>query len=331
MTRSFQIIGQGLTRCHPHMLSLIDSLQSTEKDAPSQFMKQFGKMLGHVFSNLGLSWARGVGATLSTATRSSSAYKSPEKLVQYHEAQLLRLSANFAFAADLALLLGGRLKFEELMMGRLSDAMGAIFLGYSVLHHFERNQGSVKGLEALAESAMLQLETEAQTALRECAENFPAPLGSFGGLLMSIGVAPLGELMRPYRPPKDHLTKEVATLLTTPSEVHAMFAENVYQPSAEIDPDNRVAGLIRAMPVCLEADAALMSCKREKREPTTEEASLIAKANALRDILIQVDVHDNIGVDAQTERPALVGTALRQQKAGTSFEAVTGVSAAASA
>ena len=110
-----------------------------------------------------------------------------------------------------------------------------------------------------------------------------------------------------------------------------MFAENVYQPSAEIDPDNRVAGLIRAMPVCLEADAALMSCKREKREPTTEEASLIAKANALRDILIQVDVHDNIGVDAQTERPALVGTALRQQKAGTSFEAVTGVSAAASA
>ena len=27
MTRSFQIIGQGLTRCHPHMLPLIDSLQ----------------------------------------------------------------------------------------------------------------------------------------------------------------------------------------------------------------------------------------------------------------------------------------------------------------
>ena len=52
--------------------------------------------------------------------------------------------------------------------------------------------------------------------------------------------------------------------------------------AAEIDPDNRVAGLIRAMPVCLEADAALMSCKREKREPTTEEASLIAKANATR-------------------------------------------------
>ena len=47
-------------------------------------------------------------------------------------------------------------------MGRLSDAMGAIFLGYATLHHFERNRGSVAGLEALAESAMLQLEHEAE-------------------------------------------------------------------------------------------------------------------------------------------------------------------------
>merc|ERR1719506_2864053 len=75
MTRSFQIIGQGLTRCHPHMLSLIDSLQSTEADAPQRFRTQFGTMLGHVFSNFGYSLTRGVGSTLSTATRSSTAYK----------------------------------------------------------------------------------------------------------------------------------------------------------------------------------------------------------------------------------------------------------------
>merc|ERR1719337_352491 len=129
---------------------------------------------------------RGVGSTVSTATRSATAYKDGDKLVKHHEAQLLRLSANFAFCSDLALLLGGRLKFEELLMGRLSDAMGAIFLGYATLHHFERNRGSVAGLEALAESAMLQLEHEAQVALREAAENFPKPLGAFGGFLMSV-------------------------------------------------------------------------------------------------------------------------------------------------
>ena len=111
------------------------------------------------------------------------------------------LSANFAFAADLALLLGGRLKFEELLMGRLADAMGAIYLGYATLHHFSRHK-HVAGLNALAESAMLQLEVEAQEALREASENFPKPLGAFGGWLMSLGIAPLGEFMRPYRPPQ---------------------------------------------------------------------------------------------------------------------------------
>ena len=172
MTRSFQIIGQGLTRCHPHMLPIIDSLGSTDKDAPAKFMGGVGKMLGHVFSNFALSLTRGVGASISTATRSSSAYKDGDKLVAYHEAQLLRLSANFAFAADITLLLGGRLKFEELLMGRMADAMGSIFLGYATLHHFQRHR-HIHGLEALAESALLQLEAEAQTALREAAENFP--------------------------------------------------------------------------------------------------------------------------------------------------------------
>ena len=156
----------------PLMQAGIDSLGSTDKDAPAKFMGGVGKMLGHVFSNFALSLTRGVGASISTATRSSSAYKDGDKLVAYHEAQLLRLSANFAFAADITLLLGGRLKFEELLMGRMADAMGSIFLGYATLHHFQRHR-HIHGLEALAESALLQLEAEAQTALREAAENFP--------------------------------------------------------------------------------------------------------------------------------------------------------------
>ena len=322
MTRSFQIIGQGLTRCHPHMLSLINSLQSSEPDAPVKFRSQFVKMLGHVFSNLGLSLTRGAAASVSTTLRSSTAYTNGDQLLAYHEAQLLRLSANFAFSADLALLLGGRLKFEELMMGRLSDAMGAIFLGYSVLHHFQRNKGSIKGLEALAEASMLQLEHEAQVALRECAENFPKPLGALGGWLMTAGVAPLGELMRPYRPPRDALTQEVARLITTPSDVHRMFAENVYTPQGV---DNRVAELLQAMPTCLEADAALTACKKEKREPTAAEAALIAKADALRDKLVQVDVHEALGPledgNADYVRPAITSTAQRQQKGAASFQA----------
>ena len=38
MTRSFQIIGQGLMRCHPHLLDVVEALQSDSGDAPSKFM-----------------------------------------------------------------------------------------------------------------------------------------------------------------------------------------------------------------------------------------------------------------------------------------------------
>merc|ERR1712232_1215129 len=71
MTRSFQIIGQGLTRCHPHMLELIYSLQAPKEEedkAIKTFTKQFYKVTGHGLSNFGYSITRGLGATVSTAS-----------------------------------------------------------------------------------------------------------------------------------------------------------------------------------------------------------------------------------------------------------------------
>lgn len=42
------------------------------------------------------------------------------------------------------------------------------------------------------------------------------------------------------------------------------------------------------MPRCRQADAVLMACKKEKRQPTEKEAKLLAEAEAVRDKLIQV-------------------------------------------
>ena len=53
MTRSFQIIGQGLTRCHPHMSDLLKALQlppSQEKEGVKTFVAQFHKIVGHGIS-----------------------------------------------------------------------------------------------------------------------------------------------------------------------------------------------------------------------------------------------------------------------------------------
>jgi hypothetical protein len=293
------------------MLELIQCLQAPpekEKESVDIFVKQFYKVVGHGVSNLGQSVTRGIGSTFSTAFRSKKAYQDGDKLMEYHEKQLLRLSANFALTADLCFTLGGRLKFEELLMGRLSDALGAIFLGYATLHHYQRRRG-IKGLEALTEHSMLRLETEAQNALKAAADNFPGPLGGVASTVMKMGCYPLGNLTRPYSDPSDELTKEVAHMITTPSELRSMFEENMYiAPEGDM---HQVSDLIRALPVCIEADKIAASLRREKRQPTSEETDTIAKADALRDMLIQVDVYDHLTTEEGQEgyvRPALVGT-----------------------
>ena len=88
-----------------------------------------------------------------------------------------------------------------------------------------------------------------------------------------------------------------------------MFEEGIY--SAPDGVIHQMTDLINALPICVEADKAATSIRREKREPTTDETNLIAKADALRDALIQVDVFEHATLqEAQPEyvRPALVGT-----------------------
>jgi len=156
---------------------------------------------------------------------------------------------------------------------------------------------------------MLRLETEAQEALKAASDNFPGPLGPVASTVMKLGCFPLGNLTRPYSNPNDNLTKEVSRLLTTPSPLRDFFAEGIYvAPEGET---HQISDLIRALPVCVEADKIASILRREKRQPTSDEEAIIARADALRDVLIQVDVFENLTEAESREgyvRPALVGT-----------------------
>lgn len=320
MTRSFQIIGQGLTRCHPHMLPLIQSLMNTDKSKEDQavkdFVSGFYKVVGHGVSNFARSLTRGIKSTVTTNLRSSTAYKNGDTLVSYHEQQLSRLAANFAFTADLCFTLGGTLKFEELLMGRLADTMGAIFLGYATLHHYQRRrQDGIEGLEAVTEHALLRLEKEAQDALYEASCNFPGAAGKAVGVVMKLGCFPLGNLTRPYTEPSDMLTKEISKMVTTPTSLRTFYQEHCYHDLT--GGSHQPTELVKSMQVCVEADAAASAIRREKRKPTQAEEDLIARADAIRDSLVQVDSFELLPgevVPEQNKRPAIVGTAERLDK-----------------
>ena len=63
-------------------------------------------------------------------------------------------------------------------------------------------------------------------------------------------------------------------------------------------------------------DKIATTLRREKRQPTTDEADVIARADALRDALIQVDVFEHETAEEATERyvrPALRVTEMRLQ------------------
>jgi acyl-CoA dehydrogenase len=320
MTRSFQIIGQGLMRCHPHLLNVVESLEADDKAAPQRFMAGVGQMVGHALGALGSSLVAGVrdaAMPFSLAKAMDASGPVPVKkddFVAKHEKALLRLSANFAFAADLALLLGGRLKFEEMFMGRLADALGAVFLGYTVLVHYERNAHTLEKREELqrvAHHALLRLEKEAHDALMQAADNVPKmPMGvhHVAGAMLRLAVRPLGGLGAPDRLPGDALTKQVAELLTLDSE----YSRSLLVPGVCTADGTFARTLLDALPKCIEADSIAIACKKAKREPTAAEQAKIRAADDARDEIVQVSAFEKVGHETHLKdhvRPALAQTA----------------------
>jgi hypothetical protein len=149
LTRTMITFGQGLTRAHPHLYDVIKSLES--KDDVRGFAKHTNAMIGHALANV----ARSMGSGLRSFVPGSG--------VSHYEAQLQRLSANFAVCSDLCLTLGGRLKFEEMTSGRMADVLGKIYLGYACLWYYQRvGGGAVEGLDILLQYSMDLLLSEAQ-------------------------------------------------------------------------------------------------------------------------------------------------------------------------
>lgn len=288
LTRSMIIFGQGLNRAHPNLIKIVDSLQ--KGDDPQGFMKHTMGFMSHFASNA----ARSLAAAFTPSSRSN--------LLSYYESQLNKCAANFALCSDMALVLGGRLKFEEMLSGRFADAFGSIYLGYACCWYYQQHK-NVKGIDAMFEIAMESLLKQHQTALHELSHNFPIP--GIGPMMRGF-CYPLG--LR-YEGPNDRMRKAAAAVITNPTEIRDLITQGIFISKNPQDRSNFMAALLED---AIKAEKIASSCKKEKREMSADEKVFMEGFNAKVNEIVQVDSFEKLGIEKYQDedyiRPALRGT-----------------------
>lgn len=291
LTRSMITFGQGLNRCHPNLIDMVNSIE--KGDDVAGFKKHVTGFMGHLFSNVGRSMGRAV-----TRPRSKGG-----DLSKYYEGQLGRLSANFAVCADLALVLGGRLKFEEMLSGRFADALSTLYLGYASLWYYNQNR-NVEGIDDVMKLAMDNLLQENEQALHGIANNFP--IAGIGPIMRMVCFPTGGSV---YTGPTDAMVQKVAQLISNPSGIRDLLSQGIFISS---DPKDRVRMMNDCLPLTVEADEVVAAAKKAKRPLTTTEQALVDRVTKMADEIIQVDVFDKVGIEKHMPvdyvRPALRGT-----------------------
>lgn len=253
--------------------------------------------MGHLGTNVGRSVGR---AVFRPRSKSSG-------LQAYYEAQLGRLASNFAVSADLALVLGGKLKFEEMLSGRFADSLGTLYLGYACLWYYQQNR-NVEGIDEMLELAMETLLQQNNKALVGISENFPVP--GIGGIMSTV-CFPTGKSV--YEGPTDGMVQKVAQLISTPSGIRDLLSEGIFISK---DPNDRIRQLNDCLPLAVKADKAVSAAKKAKRALTSEEQALVDQVTAMANEIVQVDVFDKVGIEKHMPddyvRPALRNTRFEQ-------------------
>eukprot|EP01134_Creolimax_fragrantissima_P007715 CFRG7715T1 len=271
LTRSLIIFGQGLIRSHPHVLDLMHSVH--DGNDLKGFKKHLGLLIGHAVSNTTRSLKS---AVLRSRFRSNK--------ISYYESQMARLSTNFAITSDMAMSIGGQLKFAEFTSGRFADVLSNLYMGYANLWYYKNHY--VQGHDELLTVAMEQIIYDTQNSLIEISANFPIrPVG----WAMKAVTFPFGKC---YRAPTDTMRRNAAQMITTETEVREQFKENIF---ISTDPEDRANMIDTALPIVIRADAILKQLRKEMRDASEFEMKIINHAEALRDQIIQVDSHPALG------------------------------------
>ncbi|WP_125561464.1 acyl-CoA dehydrogenase [Pseudoalteromonas rubra] len=132
LTRNLMIFGQGATRCHPYVLKEMAAAQEQDADMALQ---QFDKVLMQHLAHSGKTFLKASFNGLTCGVFSSAPVAG--EVARYYK-KLTWFSQILAVLSDLAMLvLGGKLKLQEMRSARLGDMLSQLYLASCVLKKFE--------------------------------------------------------------------------------------------------------------------------------------------------------------------------------------------------
>src|SRR5579872_4614162 len=223
LTRNLIIFGQGAVRCHPFVLKEMNAARAPDRRLG---VKEFDAAL---FGHMGFAISNAVRSFVMALTL-ARLHRVPERgpTRRYYQ-QIVRFSASFAFAVDIAMLvLGGYLKKKETLSARLGDVLSCMYLASMVLKHYD-NEGQPPDDLPIVEWACRNLLYHAQEQLHGFLRNFP---NRFIAALMRIAIFPRGLT---YFAPGDRLARKVAQLVTNPTASRERLCRFAY---TSLEPGN---------------------------------------------------------------------------------------------
>lgn len=292
LTRSLIIFGQGAIRCHPYVQEEMNAARAGD-------LARFDAAL---FAHIGFTASNKIRTLLHGLTGGRFirvAGVAPETRRYYR--QLTRLSAAFAFVADVSMLmLGGQLKRREKLSARLGDILSLLYLSSAVLIRYER-EGRQQDDLPLVHWALQDCLFKIQNAFEGVMENFPHRW--MGRALRNL-VFPLG---RPFHPPSDALGHDAAQAMITPGPVRDRLTAGCYiDHGNEDDPvavlelaldaafqtetvEARLRGLSKSGKLSGQTLEELITAAKDAKLLTPKDIALLARRDALRAKAIRVD------------------------------------------
>src|SRR5688572_9828163 len=283
LTRTLIIFGQGAIRCHPYVLREMRAAKELQgAEASREFDDAFTSHVGHVLSN-------GVRTLVYGLTRAAFAPvpKNASKETRHYYRHVSRLSAAFAFLADVSMLaMGGALKRKEKISGRLGDVLSMMYLVSATLKRYE-DVGRIREDLPLLRWSVRDALYQAQRAIDGILSNFPIKALA---TLLRWTIFPLDA---PYRPPLDLRNHQCARIALEPGAARDRLTAGMYVPRGD-DATGVLEAALQASVACEPIERKLREAQKAgetdpRKALGADELALWERKEALRRRVIQVD------------------------------------------